>query len=178
MNKIKIVLALFLIAVASITLGIQSTNASMHYFCPSANGLGGWWGTMYPDIRHCNTDYYTWNTNSGISGEESWFKGDAHYIACNYSSFNDPGNVASKVYIPSPDSSQTNNGAHYYKWFNSSNYLAIGSVNQYSVYGWAYLSTVDWSAFDTLKLSDWTNDATKYSKHVDLDEVSFDCYFN
>lgn len=177
MNKIKIVLASFLVAVASMTAGPAVSKASMYPFCPTTNGLHGWWGSISPSNRHCTNDYYTWNTTS-FAGEESYFQSDAHYIACNYSSTNNPGDIPAKVYIPSPDSQQTNNGAHYYRWGSGSNYVAIGSVNQYSVFGYAWLNTVDWSSPDTLKLSDWTNDSVMYSKHVDLDEVNFECYFN
>ena len=177
MNKIKIVLATLIAAVGFAGAGVGVTQASMYNFCPASPGLSGWWGSISPSTRHCTNDYYTLNTISGLSGEESWFKSDPHYLACGYSSTNDPGNVPAKVYIPSPDSSQTNNGAHYYSWANGSNYVMIGSVNQYSVFGTAWLNTTDWSQFSMLKLSDFTNDSTKYSKHVDLDEVSFDCYF-
>jgi hypothetical protein len=177
MNKIKIVFASFLAAVGFMGAGLGVTHASMYNFCPASAGLSGQWWTFSPSTRHCTTDYYTWNTSNGLAGEEAWFKSDPHYLACQYSSLNDPGNIPAKVYIPSPDSQQTNNGAHYYRWANSNSYAMIGSVNQYSVFGTAWLSTVDWSQFDMLKLSDFTNDATHYTKHVDLDEVSFDCYF-
>lgn len=178
MNRIKIVLASLLVAVASMTVGTGVTQASMYPFCPASPGLHGWWGSISPSNRHCTNDYYTWNTSNGLTGEESWFTTDAHYIMCNYSSTNDPGDIPAKVYIPAPDSRQTNNGAHYYRWFSGNNHVAIGSVNQYSVFGYAWLNTVDWSSPDTLKLSDWTNDATQYSKHVDIDEVNLECYFN
>lgn len=162
----------------SFALGTHPAAASMHTFCPGGNQLYGWWGSFTPTNRLCATDYYTWNTNSGLGGEESWYLGNPHYIACNYSSFQNPGNVASKVYIPSPDANQTNNHAHYYKWFNSGNYLMIGQVPQYSVFGYYSLATVDWSQYDRLKLSDWTHDATEYSKRVDIDAYQLDCYFN
>jgi hypothetical protein len=177
MNKFKFVLATLIAAVAFTTSGVSVTQASIYNFCPGTAGLSGWWGSISPSTRHCTNDYYTWNTNSGLSNEESWFKTDPHYLACQYSSTNDPGNIPAKVYIPSPDSQQTNNGAHYYRWYNSSNYVMIGSVNQYSVFGTAWLNTVDWSQFDMLKLTDYTNDTGYHAKHVDLDEVSFDCYF-
>jgi hypothetical protein len=178
MKKITIIFVTFLIVIISTTCVAPVAYASMHTFCPTSAAIHGWWGYIYPTSRLCSTDYYTWNTNNGLSGEESWFISDAHYLACNYSSLRDPGNVASKVNIPSQDLQQTNNHAHYYKWFNGSNYLMIGQVPQYSVFGYYNLATVDWSQFDQLKLSDWTHDTTKYSKHVDLDAIAFDCYFN
>lgn len=178
MKNIKLVAASFFLIFTIVFLGSGVARASVQGFCPGTSNLHGWWASFTPSTRVCPTSYWTYNTNNGLAGVESWYTSDPHYLLCNYSSLNDPGVISAKAYIPSPHSTQTNNGAKYYRWGNSSNYVIIGSVNQYSVFGWAYLSSVDWSQFDSFRLVDLTNDAVKYSKSVDLDAFYLECYFN
>lgn len=177
MKKTYLVVALSLVVSLLFSTPITAV-AAVHDFCPAVGGLSGWWGTITPTSRLCGTDFYTWNTNSGLGGEESWFLSSAHYLLCSYSSVQNPGNVSARVYVPSPDYAQTQEGAHYYRSILGGSYSAIGTVPQYYLFGFASLYTEDWGQFDRFKLSDWTNEATKYSKHVDLDAFSLDCYFN
>jgi hypothetical protein len=139
--------------------------------CPGSSQLGNIWYSISPSSRLCSTDYYTWNTTGP---EESFWKSDPVALMCSYYPWENPGYTQARVYIPSPDSKQTSN-AHYYRWGNSSNYVMIGSVNQYNSYGWVYLNTVSWAQPDRLKLTDVTFNETKYSKHVDLDAFGLTC---
>ncbi len=171
MEKIKI--ALFpLVAVGILLAGVGIADAYWFSACTTEGGLSGWWGSFYPTYRLCDESYYTWNTTS-LGGEESWMLTAPHYQLCGYSTFDDPGNVSSAAYIPSPDGYQTSY-AHYYRW-GLSDYLCIGVVDQYNTYGWAYMSTVDWDWDDGFKLSDWTSNESKYSHHVDLDAWAVTC---
>lgn len=167
-------LALFLVAGVFVLTKPGIAQAANYEYCPVSTQLSGWWGAIAPTNRLCSLDYYTWNTQS-LGGEESWFKSNPTYTSCHkgtppfgptyYS------NLGTGVNIPSPDGLQTSS-AHYYRWGPSS-WGLIGTVNQYNTFGWANLATTSWFYLDRLKLSDWTNDATKYSKHVDLDRFRF-----
>lgn len=140
--------------------------------CPQRSGLRGWWGAMHLQTNKCGDSFYTWNTTARTL-EESWYESSAHYIFCGYSSFRDPGYVSAKVFIPSPDSKQTR-FAHYFRW-STKTWLVIGSVDQYNTFGWAYLYRNDWDAFHTFKITDWTSNEAKYTKHVDFDAFGLTC---
>lgn len=170
MNKItSIVLSVF-IAVGVLISGAGVALATD--YC--AGSLSGWWAAFYPNDSLCDTSYYTYNTTS-LGGEESWFKSDIMYSVCGKSTppwgptyYYD---IGSREYIPSPDTSQTNTGAHYYRWGVDDSYAMVGDIAQYSTYGWGYNYTTTWNWHDAYKLSDWTHDSL-YSKHVDLDAFS------
>lgn len=178
MKNLKTGLVIGLLVTVTNLFTPSLSSAAEYSFCPLVSELHGWWGSITPSNRLCSTDYYTWNTISGVGGQESYYLSQPHYQLCNYSSVSNPGNITAEVYIPAPDYQQSQQAAHYYKWLNGSTYTLIGSVPQYYITGYALLSTVDWSQYDGLALSDWTNDSTKYAKHIDLDSFKLECYFN
>jgi hypothetical protein len=175
MNKkiISIILPI-LIVMGVLTLG-SGVALAWDDYCNS-NVSGQWWA-FYPNDRQCGTSYYTYNTTS-LDDEESWFKNSAGmYTMCGEATppfgptyYYD---IGSREYIPSPDTSQTNTGAHYYRWGVDDSYAMVGNIAQYSAYGFAYNYTATWNWHDAFKLSDWTSDSL-YSKHVDLDAYGFD----
>jgi hypothetical protein len=165
----KMVLVL---SIVGVFISAHPARGSWKEFCPASGGLGGWWGTLTGlTSKSCSTVYYTWNTTGP---EESSYKSGPHALLCGYGSPGpDPGYTSVRVFIPSPDYKQTSN-ARYYRW-NSNNYVMIGSVNQYNSFGWIYLNTIDWDFVDNFKVSDFTMNETKYSKHVDLDAFAVTC---
>lgn len=173
MNKIAPIVLLILIAAGVLTLGAGVALAWTDY-CPGS--LSGWWGAFYPNDRFCSTAYYTYNTTS-LGSEESWFKSAfSMYGICGEATpplgptyYYD---IGSREYIPSPDTSQTNTGAHYYRWGVDDSYAMVGDIAQYSTYGFGYNYTTTWNWHDAFKLSDWTHDSL-YAKHVDLDTYGF-----
>lgn len=171
MSKTTIV-CLFILGVCLLGDGARQTHASqMQDFCPASGGLHSSWWTFYPTTRLCGTDYYTWNS---VGTEDSYYHSGPHYLACGYQSWQNPGVVDVRVYIPSPDSKQTSN-ARYYRWNIHGDYVMIGSVDQYHSFGYVYLNSINWSSFDEFKLSDLTLRETQFTKHVDLDAFGFTC---
>lgn len=168
----KKTISIVILSLLSIIFGVSVNAATYLDFCPGQT-FGGWWGNIYPSDRLCASSKYTWNTTS-IGGEESYYKTTAHYIMCNYSSFENPGDITAKMYIPAPDSRQTSS-AHYYRWSTNNNYLGIASVNQYNSYKWVYSLTTPWNSYDMFKLSDWTSNEAQYTKHVDIDKIGIWC---
>jgi|SRR5215216_425727 len=163
---------LLMVLIIGMVMGAQSGQAAWKNFCPASGGLGGWWGTLAGlSSKTCSTVYYTWNTPGP---EESWYKSGPHSLMCGYGTPGpDPGYTGVRVFIPSPDFKQTSND-RYYRW-NQSHYVMIGSVNQYNSFGWVYLNTIDWDFIDEFKVSDFTMNELKYSKHVDLDAFGVTC---
>ncbi len=173
MNKVKVLTSLVIIT-GGLVIGAKIAHAQKWVdACATNIALHGWWDVIQTRDHSCSTDYYTWNT-TGTSSEESWVKSPPHYIYCGYSSLKDPGYVQARVYIPSPDSKQTRH-ANYYRWGTNTNYTIIGSVNQYSSFGWVHLNTLDWDSLHLLKLTDATSNEAKYTRHVDLDAISLTC---
>ncbi|HEX8399681.1 MAG TPA: hypothetical protein VF644_19770 [Pyrinomonadaceae bacterium] len=171
--KIKSSVLSFALSVAFLMI-CQTSSVKASYWvngCPTSSQLSGKWYSFSPTYRLCQTDYYTWNTTGA---EESSWKSDPVGLLCSYRPWDSPGYTQARVYIPYPDSRQTTN-ARYFRWGTSSNYVMIGSVNQYNSYGWVYLNTITWSQTDRLKLYDVTINETKYSKHVDLDAFGVTC---
>jgi hypothetical protein len=173
MSKVILIALSVLIAVGILASGAGVALAWSNY-CPGS--LSGAWWSFTPSSRVCSSSYYTYNTTS-LGSEESWYK--SAYSINVYCNKGTPPygptyyyNIGSREYIPSPDNSQTNTGAHYYRWGADGSYGMIGNIAQYSTYGWGYNYTTTWNWHNKYKLSDWTNDS-RYSKHVDLDAFGF-----
>ncbi len=175
MKNLTTAALLLAIVFGSFASSFGTAQAVDYSYCPGGGQVNGWWGTISPSTRVCLTTYYTWNTLS-LATEESWFFSNATYASCNKATpptgptyYNSLGTSA---YIPSPDSSQTSS-AHYYRWGSATNWSLLGTVDQYNTFGWIGLSANSWHALDKLKMTDYTNEGTIYSKHVDLDGFKF-----